>query len=203
MPNWKKIVLSGSSATLSNLNVDNAVTASYFKGDGSGLTNVTTTVVENATVSDTFSSVTSKAVTHNFGTKDVLVSVYNNSDQLIIPNSITTTNTNRVDITFDSATTGRVVVAKGGHLASGSAVLLGTSVISSSGQIDLLTRYEESISGNTTYNITHNLNEDYPIVQIYDNNKRQVIPGYISASSSNAVQVDFDSSFSGKVIVKK
>jgi len=203
MPNWKKIVLSGSSATLSNLNVDNAVTASFFKGDGSGLTNVTTTVVENATVSDTFSSVTSKAVTHNFGTKDVLVSVYNNSDQLIIPNSITTTNTNRVDITFDSATTGRVVVAKGGHLASGSAVLLGTSVISSSGQIDLLTRYEESISGNTTYNITHNLNEDYPIVQIYDNNKRQVIPGYISASSSNAVQVDFDSSFSGKVIVKK
>ncbi len=203
MPNWKKIVLSGSSATLSNLNVDNAVTASFFKGDGSGLTNVTTTVVENATVSDTFSSVTSKAVTHNFGTKDVLVSVYNNSDQLIIPNSITTTNTNRVDITFDSATTGRVVVAKGGHLASGSAVLLGSSVISSSGQIDSLTRYEESISGNTTYNITHNLNEDYPIVQIYDNNKRQVIPGYISASSSNAVQVDFDSSFSGKVIVKK
>ena len=255
MPNWKKIVLSGSSANLSNLNIDNAITASYYKGDGSALTNVTTTVVENATISDTFSSVTSKAVTHNFGTKDVLVSVYNNSDQLIIPNTITTTNTNRVDIAFDSSTSGRVVVAKGGHLASGSAVLSGTGVFSGSAQIDhdattnfvanehidhssitigsgkglngggtidtnrslsintgsdhfkdgitAATRYEETLSGNTTYNITHNLNEDYPIVQIYDNNKRQVIPGYISASSSNAVQVDFDSSFSGKVIIKK
>ena len=126
MPNWKKIILSGSTAKLSNINVDNAITASYFAGDGSGLTNVTTTVVENATVSDTFTNVSSKEVTHNFGTKDVIVSVYNNSDQLIIPSSITTTTTNKVDIAFDSSTSGRVVVAKGGHLASGSAVLTGT-----------------------------------------------------------------------------
>ena len=44
MPSWKKIVVSGSSAELSSLNVDGAVTGSGFKGDGSGLTNVTATV---------------------------------------------------------------------------------------------------------------------------------------------------------------
>jgi len=93
MPNWKKIVLSGSAANLNNLFVDNAITASAFVGDGSGLTNVTTTVVENATVSDTFTNVTSKQVTHNFDTKNVIVSVYNDSDQLILPSSITTATT--------------------------------------------------------------------------------------------------------------
>lgn len=40
MAEWKKVVVSGSSAELSNLNVDSAVTASFFKGDGSALTNI-------------------------------------------------------------------------------------------------------------------------------------------------------------------
>lgn len=44
MPNWKKVIVSGSEASLSNLFVDSNITASYFtgsfKGDGSGLTNL-------------------------------------------------------------------------------------------------------------------------------------------------------------------
>lgn len=203
MPNWKKLIVSGSSATLSNLDVKNAVTASFFKGDGSALTNISSEVTEQATISDSFTSVTTKAVTHNFGTKNVIVSVYNNSDQLILPASTTTTSINSVTVTFDSATTGRVVVAKGGHLVSGSAVLVGTNVISGSAQIDSLTRYEESITGNSSYTITHNLNEDYPIVQVYDTNKFQVLPGIISASNANNVLIEFDSNFTGRVIVKK
>ena len=38
MPNWKKLITSGSSAALGNLYVTNAVTASFFTGDGSALT---------------------------------------------------------------------------------------------------------------------------------------------------------------------
>jgi hypothetical protein len=121
MPNWKKIVLSGSSANLNNLYTENAVTASFFKGDGSAITNVSATVAEVATVSDTFTNASSKEVTHNFDTKNVVVSVYNNSDELILPATIKTTTNNTVDVTFDSSTTGRVVVAKGGHIVSGSA----------------------------------------------------------------------------------
>lgn len=203
MPNWKKIILSGSSANLSNISVDNAITASYFSGDGSALTNISAEITEQATITDTFTSVTSKAVTHNFNTKNVLVSVYNNSDELILPATTTTTDVNTVTVTFDSSTSGRVVVAKGGHLVSGSAVLAGTNVISGSGQIDSLTRYEENITGNTSYTVTHNLNEDYPIVQVYDTNKLQVIPGIISASNANNVLIEFDSNFTGRVIVKK
>jgi len=203
MPNWKKIILSGSAANLSNINVDNAVTASAFIGDGSALTNISAQVTEQATITDTFTNVTSKAVTHNFGTKNVIVSVYNNSDQLILPASTTTTNINSVTVTFDSSTTGRVVVAKGGHLVSGSAVLSGTGVFSGSAQIAAATRYEESITGNTLYTINHNLDEDYPIVQIYGSDKLQVIPGVISASNANSVVLEFDNNFTGTVVIKK
>ena len=122
MPNWKKIALSGSNPEFSSLIVDNAISASAFTGsftgDGSGLTGLS--VTQTATVSDTFTSTTSKTVTHNFGTKNVIVQVYDNSDNIIIPQSITTSTTSSVDIVLDSATTGRVVVAKGGHIVSGS-----------------------------------------------------------------------------------
>jgi len=185
------------------LGVTGAVTASAFIGDGSALTNISAQVTEQATVTDTFTSVTSKAITHNFGTKNVLVSVFNSSDELIMPASTVTTNTNVVTITFDAATTGRAVVAKGGHLVSGSAVLSGTGVFSGSAQIDAVTRYEESITGASSYTVTHNLGEDYPIVQVYDTNKFQTIPGIISASDANSVYIEFDSSFSGKVVIKK
>ncbi len=64
-------------------------------------------------------------------------------------------------------------------------------------------RYEEAITGNSSYIITHNLNENYPIVQIYDNNKEQVLPATISSSNYNSVFVEFASNFDGRVIVKK
>ena len=40
MPNWKKIIVSGSDAILANISASGAVTASAFKGDGSALTGI-------------------------------------------------------------------------------------------------------------------------------------------------------------------
>jgi len=150
MPNWKKIALSGSNPEFSSLIVDNAISASAFTGsftgDGSGLTGLS--VTQTATVSDTFTSTTSKTVTHNFGTKNVIVQVYDNSDNIIIPQSITTSTTSSVDIVLDSTTTGRVVVAKGGHIVSGSVDFNSLSntptLLSSSAQI------ATDISGSST-----------------------------------------------------
>jgi hypothetical protein len=127
MPNWKKLIVSGSDAALSSLTVTNEVTASSYtgsftgsyKGDGSGLTGIT---INNATtVEDTFTSQTSISISHNFGTKNIIVSVYNSDDEQIIPASITTTDNNTVDVTFAVSTSGRVVVVRGGHILSGSA----------------------------------------------------------------------------------
>lgn len=200
-----------------------AITASAFIGDGSGLTNISTDVADVATVTDTFTSVTTKVVSHNFNSKNVLVTVYNDSDEQILPSLITTTNTNQVTVSFDSNTTGRVVVAKGGHLVSGTAQnsdllddqngtyylnynnfnSVPSGIISGSAQIDNLTRYEENISGNTSYTINHGLNEEYPVVQIYDTSKVQVLPAEIKATNNGTVELTFDSNFTGKVVVKK
>ena len=126
MPNWKKIALSGSNPEFSSLIVDNAIQAGTisgsfsgsYVGDGSALTGLSLPQV--TTVTDTFTSTTSKSVTHNFGTKNVIVQVYDTNDAFMIPSSIVTTDTNSVDISFANQASGRVVVAKGGHLVSGS-----------------------------------------------------------------------------------
>jgi|SaaInl47_10m_RNA_FD_contig_61_1009214_length_1533_multi_2_in_0_out_0_2 hypothetical protein len=141
MPNWKKLIVSGSSANLNDLTVTTTVTAASFLGDGSGLTNLNTDLLNN------------QSGTYYLN--------YNN---------------------FSSIPTG---------------------LISGSAQIDNLTRYEENISGNTQYTINHGLNEDYPVVQVYDTDKVQVLPGEIKATNSGTVELTFDSNFTGKVVVKK
>lgn len=118
MASWKKLIVSGAQAELANIDVTNAVTASYFQGDGSNLTNVTVSQV--STVRDTFSNATSKVITHNFGSDNVNVSVYNSSGVMILPASVTLTNSNSVTLTFDESTSGHAVVSKGGHIVSGS-----------------------------------------------------------------------------------
>lgn len=94
------------------------ITGSAFSGDGSGLSNIT--VTQNATVEDTFTNVTTKTTTHNFNSKNIIVQVYDDNDLQIIPEDIDTSNVNQAVITFSSNTTGRVVVARGGHIVSGS-----------------------------------------------------------------------------------
>ena len=52
-----------------SLKLNGAVTASYFVGDGSQLTNVSATISENATVTGSFSNASSFTVNHSFETK--------------------------------------------------------------------------------------------------------------------------------------
>ena len=60
MPNWKKLVVSGSDAHLNSLNVATSVTSSFFKGDGSAITNITASYFGAGlvTASNDFSQVT-------------------------------------------------------------------------------------------------------------------------------------------------
>jgi len=117
--NVKEFVTLDHQGTLTgSLNISGSITSSYFVGDGSQLTNLT--VAQTATVRSTFTSQTSVTVEHNLDTTSPIIQVYDSNDYQIIPNSIQLTNSNRAVVTFDSSTTGYVVVAKGGHLVSGS-----------------------------------------------------------------------------------
>lgn len=145
-------------------------------------------VVETATVTDTFTNVTSKTVTHNFNTRNIIVSIYDSAYNQLLPATVNVSDLNSVVVTFSNATTGHAVVAKGGHIVSGS----------SSSET-----YKASINGSNTYAVVHNLSEDYPLVQVYDSSKAQVIPSSIVSNNNNQVTISFSANFNGNVIVKK
>jgi hypothetical protein len=199
-----------SSLVSQSINLGNgAITASYFVGDGSGITNVVTEIAEVATITSSFDNQSTIAVTHNFNTKNVLVSVYGTNDSQIIPSSVTLTNNNTATIVLSSAQSGYAVVAKGGHIVSGSTSwsnLAGmpSGLVSGSSQITGLTTYKETVTGNSTYSITHSLGEEYPIVQAWNtSNKRQEVPSIIESTSVNALTITFAGLFSGLIIIKK
>lgn len=101
-----------------SINVDGDITASFFKGDGSQLTNIT--VDQAATVKSSFTDSSTWVVTHNLDTETPLVQVYDVDDYQIIPQTLRITDSNTITITFPTAETGHVVVGKGGHIVSGS-----------------------------------------------------------------------------------
>jgi len=108
-------------AITGSININGAITASYFKGDGSALTNIQATVSEQVTVTSSFESESTIDVAHNFSSKNVIVSVYDSNDNQIIPQTVSLTDTDNVRVVLSSAQSGFVVVAKGGHIVSGSA----------------------------------------------------------------------------------
>lgn len=187
MPNWRKLLVSGSDASLANLNVQNSVTASFFVGDGSNLSNIN--VSEVATVSDTFSSQTSLTVSHNFGTKNIIVSVYDENDSYFIPQSITAINDNQVSITFNSSESGRVVVAKGGHIVTGSIAEIAT--------------ISDTFTSSTSYTVNHNFETKDVFVTVYDDTDNQIIPSSVSTPTTGSVNITFDSPTSGRMVIGK
>jgi len=101
-----------------SVEISGSVTASYFVGDGSQLTNIT--VDQSATVQRSFTNSSTWVVNHNLNTPNPIAQVYDNANYQIIPQTLRVTDNNTITVTFSSAESGYVVVAKGGHIVSGS-----------------------------------------------------------------------------------
>jgi hypothetical protein len=101
-----------------SINLSGAVTASAFVGDGSRLTNIS--VSQNATIQRSFTNSSTWVVNHNLDTPNAIAQVYDSDGYQIIPTSLRHTDDNTITITLSSAQSGYVVVAKGGHIVSGS-----------------------------------------------------------------------------------
>ena len=101
-----------------SVNVVGAVTASYFVGDGSRLENIT--VAQAATVQRSFTDSSTWVVNHNLDTPNAIAQVYDTDGYQLIPATLRHTDDNTITITFADAQSGYVVVAKGGHIVSGS-----------------------------------------------------------------------------------
>ena len=197
MPNWKKLIASGASASLANLIVDNTVSAPTFTGsfygDGSGLTGVQTEVTELVTLEDSFSSTTTHSIEHTLATKNLNVTVYDSDDNIFIPARIHVPTTSSVSIYMDSASSGRVVLSKGGHLVSGS---ISVDIVTSSTVSDVFTSA-------TTHSISHTFGTKDVFVSVYDNNDDQLIPARVSTPTTSSVVIYMNPATSGRVVVAK
>lgn len=162
--------------------------ADYFIGDGSGLTNITSSLSSLATVTSSFDNESTISVIHSFDSKNIIVSVYGTDYSQIIPQSVTLTDNDTVDIVLSNTGSGHVVVAKGGHIIASSD----------------LDSYRLDVSGASSYAITHSLNEEYPFVQVWNTEtKKMEQPLDVETTSSSSLTVSFSSNFAGKIIVKK
>jgi hypothetical protein len=101
-----------------SVNLNGSVTASYFVGDGSQLTNIT--VDQAASLKASFTNQSTWVVNHNLNTINPIAQVYDVNDYQIIPETLRVTDANTITVTFSQLESGYVVVAKGGHILSGS-----------------------------------------------------------------------------------
>ena len=66
------------------------------------------------------------------------------------------------------------------------------------------TSYREAVSGATSYTITHNLNQDFPIVQAYEQTSlSQEIPSSVTSTGVNSIDITFINNFDGTIVVVK
>jgi|TARA_R110000850_G_scaffold248528_1_gene373460 hypothetical protein len=171
------------------LEVHGIISASSFQGDGSLLTGIAGgsggggggSLIGAFTSS--FSNISSQVFTHNLNSRQIIVSVYDSSYNEIIPRTVTLTSLSTTTIDFGTTVSGNLIIAKAGEPKN---------------------TFKTNISGSSSYTISHTLQEDYPIVQVYESGSRvQVIPSGITSINSGSLKLDFDMNFHGHVIIKK
>lgn len=193
-----------------------ALTASY------ALNASTSPGVGSSVIFTQSASSTTWVFEHNLGGTYVTTDVYDGSDNIIIPQNITATNANTLTITFGVPTSGHAVATVGGGLpaisasyanyvlqvnSSGSGATWSPAVSSSfavSASYATTASYASTVGFNfqqvapsATWTIAHNLNNQHPLVQIYDTSHLMFIPQSINGSDANTVIVTFSTAVSG------
>ena len=136
-PSIEEIVTTNSTIT-GSLNISNSITAGFFIGDGSGLTNVDAdtaisssyaTTASFASLAYTIQSVPGASVrhtelspsttwnfNHNLGEEYPDIIIYDIGGRVVIPTSIESVDSNNTRITFSTATAGYATATVGGGI---------------------------------------------------------------------------------------
>ena len=143
-------------------------------------------VAKQNRITGTYTNQTSVSIPNTLNSLNVVVSVYDSQYSNLIPDNIRIT-TSSIDLDFAAPSTGNVVVA-GGQVDATS--------------ITLSTSFKTSINGASIYNIQHNLDEEFPMVQVYESSSRaQFIPQSIISLDEDTIQLTFSAPFAGHVII--
>jgi hypothetical protein len=160
------------------------------------------------TVRQDFTLQTLVPVNHNFDTQNILVQVYETTGAnpvMIVPTSVTINDNNNVTVGFTSATTGYVVVSRGGFTVAGTIQnSISSSYAVTASHVTGISkqRFSRVLNGTSpTYTLTHNLNERLVVLSAYNPDFEQVVPTRVQCLDANNVFVEFTSNFSGSVVV--
>jgi len=179
-------IVSGSSQVVGILSSLNQFTSSYntgsftgsFKGDGSLLSGLTAggKIFTQSTPASTWT------FPHNLNIQYPNVTVYDNTGNVILPQTITATDINTLTLNFGANVTGTAVAGIGG-------------IINVQGRTT-----RQYFTSSLNWNFTHNLGDQYVNVQTIDDTYNVMIPQTITLTDSTSSAIVFPELTSGWAI---
>lgn len=150
-------------------------------GNSAGMNNVTIEfnlgedllfIQEDGAQTFTFGAALSVNVPHNLNNSFPNIQIYNEFDDAILPQLITSLDGNNSKVDFTSA---------------------------QSGSISVLTQNHVFADAGTTWNIAHNLNEQYLNIAIYNSSSEVIMPDEIEVTDADNLVVSFNDAQNGRV----
>jgi hypothetical protein len=131
-----------------------------------------------------FTSITSGLFQHNFGTRSLVVQITDNSSppRAIMPDAIIFDTLDAISVLFNTPQTGSVTVLTCG---SGSGV----------------GKFSQALTDVVSANIMHGLASEDVLVQVRDASQDVTIPDRIRILDSDTVSLQFNTSFTGRVVI--
>jgi hypothetical protein len=169
---------SGSAIITGSLFVSGSTISGSFVGDGSGITGLTA----GGKIHTQTSAASTWTVSHNLGVQYPNVTVYDNNNNVIIPQTIVATDSNTLTLTFGSAVSGYAVAGIGG-------------IINVQGRTT-----QQYFTASTTWSFAHNLGDKYVSLQAFDDAFEMMIPTTIRLVDFTSSLMLFDSASSGYAV---
>lgn len=137
-----------------------------------------------------FSSEDDITIIHGLNDRYPVVTVYQSNGQIIMPDIVTSIDSNTIRVQFAVPVSGVVDI-------------LGATDNAQTGTLytSLARRFIQPFSVTTAVTVVHNLNDDNPLVNVWDSNYRQIIGSVIQVIDANSLVVTFSSTQSGEIIV--
>ena len=198
MPNWKKVIVSGSDATLNSLNVvSGSILSGSITATGSFNLNGNQTITGSLNISG---STTATSFTGSlFGTASYATNALTASFALnggggglsalyIQDEGVTQGTASYINFIGTGVTatvtsgTASVSITGGGGTGEGQSVV------------------HTQASPSTTWTFNHNLNSQYLVYDVYDNNSNAIIPANVSASNANTLIITFGVATAGYAV---
>lgn len=198
---WKKIVVSGSAAELSNIDVTNAVTASAFVGDGSKLTNIVApgTISSSAQIASDISGAFG-APSASFNTR-ITTNATDITALETFSSSLDTIFATEEEVNTSTASL-KTVLTTSDQTFSGSfsGSYFGDGSQLSNITVDQNATVATSFTSAATASVVHNFNSPNVTAVVYDSNNEQFIPATVKLVSDNQLDVYMEPAQTGRVI---